>query len=169
MDLAQQFMVGRVTIQCLHVIKRLPLRLNQNTSDNLFPSHRLRLQTVRHNVVDILDEYDVGVQVIEVLDEGTVASWPEKQAPIVIPERRVVGVDRYGIGTRLLLGELYVIFYSKLLFIVSRFLLHPFLKQVKVLMRHGEVHMGYPSHSSVKRSLHQMLLHRRASTVIIGM
>lgn len=65
----------------------------------------LWLETVWHNVVDILDEDDVGIEVIEIFDEGSVASWAEEYLPVLSSEGCVVGVGGYGICARLLLGE----------------------------------------------------------------
>ena len=60
---------------------------------------------VRYNVVNILDKDDVGVQVIEVLDEGAVTSGTEQDGAVIIAEGGAVGSGGNGVGAGLLLGE----------------------------------------------------------------
>ena len=74
------------------ILECLLLQGDENAGNDLLPLHGLGLQAVGHHVVDVLDEYHVGLNLVQVLDKGAMASRAEEQRAVVVAEGRVVGV-----------------------------------------------------------------------------
>ena len=72
-DLFQLLVVVSACFECLEIVESLFLQGDEDAGDDLLVAHGVCLQTVGHHVVDILDEDDVGVDVVEILDERSVA------------------------------------------------------------------------------------------------
>ena len=100
--------IGWRIVGCLQfpdVFESLFLQRYQYACYYLLPRYGFRFQSVGRYIVDILDEYHVGVYVVKILNERTVPSGAEQKRAVVVAERRVVGVCCYGIGAWLLLRE----------------------------------------------------------------
>ena len=74
-------------------------------ASTFFITDRVAAPGVGRHVVDILDEDQVGVDLVQVLDQRPVARGTEQQRAVVLPERRVVGIHGDGVGRRLLHPE----------------------------------------------------------------
>ena len=98
----------------------LLLYLDEETGNDLFPEDCIGLQSVGHNVVDVLDEDDVAAQIVEVLDECTMASGSEEKLAVAGAEGRVVHVDGDGVCAGLLFAEAYVVGYLVLFLCFGR-------------------------------------------------
>ena len=85
-------------IENLEVLEGLLLKGYQYARQYLLPLYSLGLQTVGYYVVDILNEDHIGLDLVEILDEGTVTAWTEQQRAILVAEWGVIGVSGYGIG-----------------------------------------------------------------------
>ena len=88
----------------------------------------------------------------------------EEQRTVVVAERRIVGISSHRIGAGLLFRERDIIADAVFLGKTVLFLSHLLLKESQVLVRYGEMHVGLTVGSGVERTLHKMLLHRRART-----
>ena len=77
-DLLQLLVVILALVESLQVSESLLLERHEHTGDNLLVVHGVLLQAVGHHVVDILDEDDVGVDVVQVLNECAMASGTEQ-------------------------------------------------------------------------------------------
>ena len=91
------------------VFKNLFLYAYQNSGQQLLIGDGVVLEMIGYHIVNILDKDDVGVQVIEVLNEGTVTSGTEQYGTVVIAEGGAVGSGGYRIGAGFLLGERYAV------------------------------------------------------------
>ena len=87
------------------VFKYLFLDAYQDSGQKFLVSYCVGLEMIRNHVVNILDKDDVGVQVIEVLDEGAVTSGTEQDGAVIIAEGGAVSSGGNGVGAGLLLGE----------------------------------------------------------------
>ncbi len=71
--------MGEITaLKESEIVEYLFLGAYKNSGNQLLVCHGLVLQTVRHNIVDILDEDDVGIKVVEVLNKRSVTTRTEK-------------------------------------------------------------------------------------------
>ena len=61
-----------------HVLEYLALEGGENSCYESLVVYCRFFETVRHYVVDVLDEDDVGIEVVEVLNECTMASRTEE-------------------------------------------------------------------------------------------
>ena len=61
--------------------ERLPLQIEQQPGEHLFIDHRIGFQTVGRHVIDRFDENQVGIDLVQVLDQRPVPRRTEKQAP----------------------------------------------------------------------------------------
>ena len=89
----------------------------------------------------------------------------EEQRPVVVAERRIVGISSYGIGAGLLLGEGDVVLDAVLLGEHVGLFSHLGLEEFHVLVRNGEVNVGLSVGSGIEGSLHEVFLHRGAGTL----
>ena len=164
-----QLLISSAFIQNTQILKGFLLQGYQHTSDNLLPDDGICLQTIRNNVVDILDEDDISLYLVEVLDEGTMATRTEQQRTITIAERSAIGIGSDSIGRRLLLREGNIILNTIFISIEVGLLSHLLLEQFHVLVADGEVYVSLTIRGSIQCSLYQVLLHRGAWTFRIVM
>ena len=164
-DFLQLFVVVLTFVERLQVSESLLLERHEHTGDDLLVIHRVLLQTVGHYVVDVLDEDHVGIDVVQVLNQRAMASGTEQQRTVLVAERSVVGIGSHGICAGLLLREGDVVLDAVLLCEHVLLLSHLLLEELDVLVAHGEVHVGLAVAGSIERTLHEMLLHRRAGTL----
>ena len=66
-------------IECAQVFESLLLQRDEYAGDDLFPLYGLGLQAIGHHIVDILDEDDIGIDLVEILDESTMTAGAEEQ------------------------------------------------------------------------------------------
>ena len=143
------------------------LQSDEDAGDELFVGDGVGFQAVGNDVVDVLDEDDVGVNLVEVLDECAVATGTEQQGAVVVAERGVVGVGGDGVGAGLLLGESDVELDAVLLGVEVGLLGDFLTEQLHVLMGDGEVDVGLAVAGGIEGALDEVLLHRRARTVLV--
>ena len=157
--------IGWRIVGCLQfpdVFESLFLQRYQYACYYLLPRYGFRFQSVGRYIVDILDEYHVGVYVVKILNERTVPSGAEQKRAVVVAERRVVGVCCYGIGAWLLLRESNVEV-CMVLFLVHRLLLGSlFLEKFKMFVRYREVNVRLCTARCVLGSLNKVFFHCRA-------
>ena len=72
----------------------------QHTGKDLFVTNRIFLETVRHHIINVFDENDIGILLVEVLDERTMTTRTEEQLTVFRTERRAIGISSDGIGGR---------------------------------------------------------------------
>ena len=72
-------MIVLTGIQYLQIIESLLLESNQYTCNHLLPGNSLALQAIRNHVIDVLDEYYISIDLVEVLDERTMTARTEQQ------------------------------------------------------------------------------------------
>ena len=77
-DLLKSLMTVGTALKHLKIVEHLLLKSNQDTCNYLFVCHCLRLQTVWHHIVNVLDEHHIGRDFIEVLNECSMSSWTEQ-------------------------------------------------------------------------------------------
>ena len=85
------------------IVKYLVLCAYQNSGQQFLICNGIGLEMVRYNIVYVLDEYYIGIQVIQVLNECAVTARTEQYGSVIIAERTAVGIGRNGIGAGLLL------------------------------------------------------------------
>ena len=69
-------------IQQLEIFEGFLLQSNQNTSDDLFPQNGIALQTVGHYIVNVLHKDNVGLNLVQILNQRTMSTWTEQQGTI---------------------------------------------------------------------------------------
>ena len=90
------------TLQQLQITKHLLLQGNQYTSQQFLISDGVCLELIRYHIVDILDKNDVSIEVVKILNQGSMTTRTEEQLAIYA-ERLVVLIGCDGIGRALLL------------------------------------------------------------------
>ena len=98
-----------LAVKQVQILEYLILNAYQNAGQQFLIGNGIGLEMIRHYVVNILDEYYIGIQVIEVFNECAVTSRTEQDRTVVVTERGAVGCCGYGIGAWFLLGERYVV------------------------------------------------------------
>ena len=66
-------------IQQVQIVESFLLQRYQHTGDNLLPLYGVSLQTVGHDVVDVLDEDDISLNLVQVLNQRAVTAGTEQQ------------------------------------------------------------------------------------------
>ena len=139
------------------------LEADEHARQEFLVSHRVALQTVGYDIVDILDENHVGTQVVQVLDERTVTAGTEQDATAVVAEKLVLGRHGHSVGRGLLLREGNVVAHAVLAGILLGLLLNQLLEKRAVLRRNGEVYRdGFVGILRIQGPFDQMFLERRA-------
>ena len=93
-NLLELLVIVGAGIQQTEILERFLLKSDEHTGDNLLIGDSLALQTVGHYIVNILDEDDIGVNLIEILNKSTMTTGTEEQRSVGIAERSVVGIGR---------------------------------------------------------------------------
>ena len=81
--------------------------------------YRVAFQSVRHHIINILYEHDIGVNLVKILNECAMTARTEQQRAVIIAERCVVRVHSHCIGARFLLRESDVVLHSETLLILA--------------------------------------------------
>ena len=157
----------RTRLKYAQVFECLLLSVDKYTCQHLLIQYGIGLDTIGYYVVDILDEHYICIDVVEVLDEGAMATWTEQQSAVFVAERSIVGVGCDCVGAGLLLREAYikmdVIEFLKRLKFLSNFA----LEQLKMLVRHGKVDVGLAVRAGIECCLNEVFLHRSARSVLV--
>ena len=93
---------SRLVPQLLHEPVGGVSQLHQHAAEDLLVDDGAALLAVWDDVVDILDEDDVGIHLREILDQGAVPSGAEDQPPLLVTDRPIVRTYGDGIGRGLL-------------------------------------------------------------------
>ena len=148
---------------------------HEYTGKNLLVADGIFLQTVRHHIVDIFDEYDIGILLIEVLDERSVSARTEEQLAFFRAERRTIGVSRDSVCGRELLREGHIVFDAEFLFELSHVVSYMLAEQRQMVMAHREMEIDgrllavLGRSYAVLRSLYKVLQRGRTRTVAVFM
>ena len=78
-NLLQLLMVVLTRIQNLQIIESLLLQSNQYTCNHLLPGNSLCLQAIRNHIIDVLDEYYICINLVEILNERAMTARTEQQ------------------------------------------------------------------------------------------
>ena len=155
------------SIQQLKILERFLLQGNQHTCYDLFPQYGVALQPIRHHVINVLHKNNVGIYLVQVLNQRTMSTWTEQQGTVSIAEWSTVRISCYSIRRRLLLRESDIVSNTIFLSIHVCFLSDLLLEELHVLMRNGEVNMRLTIGSCIERTFYQVLLHRSTRTLWI--
>ena len=129
-------------VEQFEVFECLFLQGHEYAGNQFFISNGVGFQFIGYYVVDILDEDNVGVEIVQVLDQCTVTTRTEQEFAVVA-ERLVVHIGSDGIGIRFLFGEGDVIVYSVAFAECFGFLFHQLLEEFAMLGRDGEVYVDF--------------------------
>ena len=152
-------------VEQAHIVEGFLLEGDEHAGYNLLPLYGVSLEAVGYDVVDVLDEDDVGINLVEVLNQCSVASGTEEQRTVAVAERCAVGVGGDGVRRGLLLGEGDVIAYAVLLGVKVGLLGYLLLEELHVLVAYGEVDVSLAVGGGVEGALHKVLLHGRARSL----
>ena len=70
------------TVQLTQISKSFLLQFYQNTGQHLLVSNRIPFQTIRHHIIYILHENDIGLQIIQILDKRPMSAWTEQKCAV---------------------------------------------------------------------------------------
>ena len=164
---ATTLFVGEVRV--LQGLEDALLFRHQHTGQDLFVANRIFLETVGHDIVDILDEDDIGVLVIEVMNEGTVSARAKEQFAVRSAEGCSVGIGSQGIGGGQLLGESDVIVHAVFLLKALQVIGYMLSKERQMVVRDGEVQVHDTLGSGIESTFNEVFEGRRAGTVSVSM
>ena len=166
----QLFVTIMSAIQQFQVFKCLLLQRNQYTSQQFLVSHCISFQAVGHHIINVLDKYDISIQVVQVLNQGTVTTRTEQQFTVLVAERFVFHIGSHCIRTRFLFRETDVISRTILSLIFGSLGSHQFLEQCTMLSRDSEVYIHFPTLSgSIQCPFYQMFFQRCTHAICITM
>ena len=162
-------MIIFAAIQQFQIFKRLLLKSHQYPGNQFLVSNGFVLQAVGHHIINILNKYNIRIQVVQVFNQSTVTTGTEQQLT-VITERLVLHISCYCIGTRFLLRERNVKFHPVFLSISCYLFIHQPFKQFTMLGRNREMHVYFSGLSGcIQGSFHQMFFQWSAYTIGITM
>ena len=154
------------TVQLTQISKGFLLQLYQNTGQHLLVSNRIPFQTIRHHIIYILHENDIGLQIIQIFDKRTVPAGAEQKLT-VHTERFIVHRGRQSIRGRFLFGECDMERHPVCSFIHRKLFFHQCLEQSFVLRTHRKMNFSLSFAGSIQSRFYQMFLQRSARTVLI--
>ena len=156
-------------IQQLQILESLLLQSNQYTGQQLLISNCIPFKSVWYYVVNILNEYDIRIQIVQVFNQCTMTTRTEYQFAI-IAERFVFHIGSQCICARFLFRETYIEAYSILLGIFCHFFFNQLAEQSLVFGRNGKMYIYLSGFTScIQRSLNQMFFQRSANAIRITM
>ena len=124
---------------------------------------------VGYYIVDVLHEYYLRINVVEVADQGAVASGPEHHTSVGIAEGCIVLICGNSVGRSHLLGEPDLDFHAHALLDGRNSLLEFGLECLAVVGRHSEVKVDRTvGLTGCLRPLHELLLDRSANGASFG-
>ena len=160
-DVFQLFVAVMPAIQQFQVIECLLLKGYQYTGKQFLIRNGIGFQAVRDHIVDVLDEHDVGIQVVQVLNQCPMTARTEEQLALIVAERLVLHVGCNRIGAGLLLGERNVVLHAVLLCVFAHFGINQLLEKRTVFCRYGEMHIHLTRlPCGIKRTFHQVFFQR---------
>ena len=86
-------------VEQFEIFECLLLLAYQHTCDEFFVFHCLGLQAVWHHIVNVLDEDDVGIEVVQVFNQRAVTSWAEENLAVFASEWRIVWIGSHCVRT----------------------------------------------------------------------
>jgi len=150
------------TVEQFEVFECLLLQGHEYAGNQFLISNGVGFQFIGYYVVDILDEDNVGIEIVKVLDQRTVTTRTEQEFAVVT-ERLVIHIGGDGIGIRFLLGEGNVIVYSITFAECRGFLFHQFLEEFTVFGRNGEVYIDFATLSGCIHSTFGKVFFKRST------
>ena len=163
-------MTVRAAIQQFQIFESLFLESYKYTSQQLLIGNRVSLQAVRNHIVNILNEYNISIQIIQILNQCTMTTRTEQQLAILIAERLVFHIGSNCISTWLLLRETDMIIDTVLGCVFGSFTVYQFLEQFTMFSRNSKMYKYITRFAScIQRTFHQMFLQRSAYTISITM
>ena len=145
------------------------LQADEQTGKHLFVSDGVGFQPVGADIVDGFDEDHIGIEVVEVFDQGAVSAGAEEQAAVCVAKRRAVGVGSHSVGGWFLLGEGDVELYAFVLHKTRSTLFGQCFEKGAVFGRNGEVESHVAVGAGIFHPFHEVLFERRARSVGIAM
>ena len=92
-------------------------QLQRASHEDFLPVVCDRLHPFDADIVYVLYRHQLGVELVEVVDERAVPGGTGEHRAVLLEEGAVVGVDRYGVGVLALVGEAYVVLHAVASFI----------------------------------------------------
>ena len=148
-------------IELAQIGKGLLLYIHEHTGYHLLPLYGGTFQAIGHHIVDVLDEDHLALQVVEVLDECSMAARTEQQTTVIGPEGRVVHVGGNGVCAGLLHAERHIVMNLIGFGIVVHDPLQKLLEQRLVFGAHGKVDLRLSLRAGIESSLGQVFLQGR--------
>ena len=158
-------------IKTTQISECLSLQRNEHTSQQTFIGYGIILQTIGYHIINILDKYDVSIQIIQVLDKCAMATGTEYQTTIGISKWFVILIGSYRIGTCLLLREGDIVLHTESLLIASQHGIDTCLEELTMLRRNSKVDMYIlVLILCIESTLYEMFFKRSThSTILIEM
>ena len=154
----------------LQILEDAFLQRDQHTGDHLLEDNGRAFETVRNHIVDILDKHHIGIYIVQVFDQSTVAARTEQQITVLVAERIVFHIGGNRIGTRFLHAERNIVFDREFLFIISRLCSNQLFEQRLMFGRHSEMYIHFAGIVlRIHRTFGQMFFHRRTGCLRIRM
>ena len=164
--LCNRLKVSTANLQNLQILKCLLLQLKQQTSQRLLILYGIAATLVGCYVVNIFYEDDIGVNIVQILNQCTVTCRAEQELTLVCAERCIVGIYSDSVGRGLLHRERHIVLHAETL-LVERLLRSEYLLEaVHMLGRYSEVDINLIARTRIQCTLNQMLLD--SLTVAIG-
>ena len=156
-------------IQLAQVAEDLIADGDEDAPEVLLVHHRRALIQVEDDVVDILDEDDIGIQRIEVADQRAVPPRAEEQATILAAEEPPFRGQRQRIGRGLLLAEAHQIAHAVVLLVAVLDARYEALEVTLMLRGDGEVQVYLTEAiASVEGALDEVLLQCGALDLVVA-
>ncbi len=129
-------------IQLMEIAENLVAKLYCLAEQHLLVFGSRRQEPFNGHIVDVLDGNDLFLEVVEVVDEGSVAGRAEEQTVVLGAERTVLDVNGDGVGSLVLVGECNVVFHPVSGLILGLHGGNGLLEESLVLRRNGHAEIG---------------------------
>ena len=148
--------------------EELPLQPDQAPAENLLVQDRRVLEPVGDDIVDVLDEYNVPVDAVQIVEQGAVSPRPEEKPAIAVPEGTVFEIHGDRVRRFALNGKPDLEAHAEALLIETGDPAQEFFHRFQVLFGDGEVDPAQAvAVLRVESRLHEVLLEGRPRPVVV--
>ena len=106
-----------------------------------------------HHIVDILDKDNIGIQLVEVLEQGTMSGRAEEELVVLIAEVLIIKSKGYRIRALALVGEAHLEVYSILFFQAGAYLGQLVEKEGAIFLVDGKMQIDHLALSGIEERL----------------
>ena len=140
----------------------LLLHFEEQPGQRLLVNHRIAPTGIGGHIVYILDENEVGIHLVQVLNQRSVTGRTEQKRTVAVPERRIVRIHGYRIGRAFLYRHGDIVLHTEPLAVLRKRGIEHSAEIAGMFGRYGKMHRHPAPARRILRPLGQVLFQSRA-------